>query len=262
MVPASPNLTLVLFAGGALHVEWRQLHGPWEGKDIQPGEMILSWGMGPSYQFRWRSLSAIPTKTLRLHMSHELVAHVAEQVVDTDLAGLHLVPRVGFRDPLLTQIALGLWRELEVPTPGGKLYAHNAAQLLAVHLVRQYAFSRTFARAAAPPPPKLTDRQIVQVLEFIHTHLSEDLSLEVLAQHIGFSPYHFARLVRRTLGASPHQVVLRQRIEQAQRLLTDTALPLARIAGESGFANQSYFTRVFKRYLGVTPRAYRQQRAT
>lgn len=258
MVPDSPDVSLVLFTGGALRVEWRQAHGSWEGRDIRPGELILNWGTGSSYELRWRSLSVIPTQTLHLHLSREMVARVAEQVADTDLASLDLAPRAGFRDPLLSQIAFALWRELEEPAPAGNLYAQTAAQLLALHLVRQYTSrSPCVSRAAAPSSSALSDRQIKQVLEFIRTHLRDELSLEVLAQHVGFSPYHFARLLRRTLGASPHQVVLRQRIECAQRLLAETALPLARIAGESGFANQSYLTRVFKRYLGVTPRAYR-----
>jgi AraC family transcriptional regulator len=260
VVPASPDVSLVLFTGGAIHVEWREAHEAWEGRDIQSGELILNWGTGPWYETRWWSLSRIPTQTLHLRLSRDLVARMAEQLADTDLTSLSLVRRAGIRDPLLTQIALALWRELEQPAPAGKLYAHTAAQLLALHLVRQYSSASLRVKAASSSPSGLTDRQIKHVLEFIRTHLSEDLSLEVLAQQVGFSPYHFARLVRRTLGASPHQVVLRQRIEHARRMLAETALPLARIAGESGFADQSYFTRVFKRYLGVTPRAYRQER--
>src|SRR5258708_31862599 len=260
-VPASPDLSLVLFTGSALHVEWRQAQEPWEGRDIQPGDLILNWGTGPAYDIAWRRLSAIPTQTLRLHLCRELVARVAEQVAATDLASLHLVPHVGFQDPRLTQIALALWRELKEPAPAGNLYAYTAAQLLAVHLVRHYTVGSPCARAAYPAASGLTDRQIKHVLEFIRSHLSEELSLEVLAQHIGFSPFHFARLFQRTTGETAHHIVLRQRIERAQRLLAETALPLARVAGESGFANQSYFTRVFKRYLSVTPRAYRQARA-
>jgi AraC family transcriptional regulator len=87
------------------------------------------------------------------------------------------------------------------------LVAHCAAQLLAVHLVRQYTCStvgRCGARAACPAPPGLRERQIQQVLAFIRTQLGEQLSLAVLAQQIGYSSYHFARLLRRTLGASPH----------------------------------------------------------
>jgi AraC-like DNA-binding protein len=117
--------------------------------------------------------------------------------------------------------------------------------------------------AGAPPSslPGLTDRQAEQVLEFIRMHLSEELSLEVLARQVGFSRFHFTRLFRQALGVSPHQVVLRQRIEHAQRLLAETALPLARIAGACGFANQSHFTHAFKRALGMPPRAYRRERA-
>jgi AraC family transcriptional regulator len=88
------------------------------------------------------------------------------------------------------------------------------------------------------------------------------LSLESLAQQTGFSPYHFARLFRQTTGESPHHFVLRQRIERAQCLLKQRDLPLAVVALESGFANQSHFTQVFKRHLGLTPRAYRQDCTT
>ena len=94
----------------------------------------------------------------------------------------------------------------------------------------------------------------------MRAHLSQDLSLDVLAQQIGFSPYHFARLFRQTLGESPHQFVLRQRIERAQHLLKEADVPLAHIALECGFANQSHLSLVFKRLLGLTPRAYRQDR--
>jgi len=96
------------------------------------------------------------------------------------------------------------------------------------------------------------------VTEFILAHLNQDLSLAVLAQQVGFSPYHFTRLFRQATGESPHQFVMRQRIERAQHLLQEADLPLAHIALESGFANQSHLTQAFKRHLGLTPAAYRK----
>lgn len=99
---------------------------------------------------------------------------------------------------------------------------------------------------------------MLHVKDFILSHLREDLSLEALAQQVGFSSYHFARLFRQTTGESPHQFVLHQRIERAQYLLIKTDLPLVYVAIESGFANQSHLTQAFKRYLGLTPRTYRQ----
>ncbi|HZR43879.1 MAG TPA: helix-turn-helix domain-containing protein, partial [Ktedonobacteraceae bacterium] len=127
----------------------------------------------------------------------------------------------------------------------------------AVHLLRHYTSA---PREIEELSQGLTRHQIKRVMDFTLAHLDQDLSLEALAQQIGFSAYHFARLFRQATGESPHQFVLRQRIERAQRLLAETDVPLAHVALECGFANQSHLSLVFKRHLGLTPRAYRQQR--
>jgi AraC family transcriptional regulator len=64
-------------------------------------------------------------------------------------------------------------------------------------------------------------------------------------------------MFRQTTGESPHQFVLGRRIELAQQLLTETDASLAQVALQSGFASQSHLSSVFKRRLGLTPRAYR-----
>ncbi|MBA2284097.1 MAG: helix-turn-helix transcriptional regulator [Ktedonobacteraceae bacterium] len=252
---AMAHIPLVLFTGGAMYMEQRPVNGCWKGRLIRPEDLILSPDGSVPGELRWKGLTPEPTQTFHLHLSKDLLARTAEEVADYDPARLTLVGRSGFQDPLLTQIGFALWRELEQPTPAGKLYAQTAAQMLAVHLLRHYT--------GAPVPIKepsqgLTRQQVTRVTDFILAHLSQDLSLEALAQQAGFSSYHFARLFRQTLGESPHQFVLRQRIERAQYLLKETAGSLAHIAGESGFADQSHFTRIFKRHLGLTPRAYRQ----
>lgn len=262
MVTPHGDIMLMLYAGGAMHAERRWAHEPWQGADIHPGELVLNWGGGSAYEVRWWSLSDVPTKTLDIHLSRTLVNRVAQEVVGVDLASLKLARRIGFRDPLLAQIALALWQELEQPGPAGKLYAQTAAQLLAVHLVRHYASSSGVLRKSPPALQGLTERQVRHVLEFIKEHLSEDLSLDTLAQQAGFSPYHFARLFHKTIGASPHQVVVRQRIERAQRLLQETDMPLAHVASACGFAHQSHLTQVLRQHLGLTPRAYRRNGAS
>ena len=238
-------------------MEWRRANEPWKGLYVRQGDLILRSGAGTSHEVRWRCLSSVPTQTLHLYLSKSLLSRTAEEV-DGSSPNLSLIERSGFQDPLLTQIGFALWRELEQPAPAGKLYAQTAAQMLAIHLLRYYT---SVERTIKEPTQGLAHQQMKRVMDFIQDHLSQDLSLEVLAQQIGFSPYHFARLFRQTTGESPHQFVLHQRIERAQHLLKERDAPLAHIALESGFANQSHLTQTFKRYLGLTPRAYRQDRS-
>ncbi|MDQ2888371.1 MAG: AraC family transcriptional regulator [Chloroflexota bacterium] len=249
------HISLVLFAGGAMYMEQRPVNGAWKGALIHPEDLILAPGGSSSGELRWKGLTSDPTQTLHLHLSKELLTRTAEEVVGYDPARLTLVGRIGFHDPLLTQIGLTLWRELEQQTPTGKLYAQTAAQMLAVHLLSHYTSASVDIKEVSQG---LTRRQVKRVTDFVLAHLDQDLSLEALAEQTGFSSYHFARLFRQTTGESPHQFVLRQRVERAQRLLTETDVPLAHVAIESGFANQSHLTRIFRRHLGLTPRVYRQ----
>jgi AraC family transcriptional regulator len=261
ITPTDPDVSLVLFTGGTMRIEQRYTNGPWQARNIHQGDLILRSGANhmPN-EVRWRGLSTAPTQTLHLNLSQDLVTRMAEEVADYDPTQLVLVERSGFQDPLLTQIGFALWRELEQRSPGGKLYAQTAAQLLTMHLLRHYTSTGASIKRLAQGQ-RLSQQQMRQVQDFVQAHLSQDLSLETLAQQTGFSPYYFTRMFRQTTGESPHQFVLRQRIEHAQHLLKETDLPIAHVALESGFANQSHLTQAFKRQIGLAPRAYRQDRS-
>jgi AraC family transcriptional regulator len=259
ITPISSDLSLILFAGGAMQMEQRPLAGSWKTRYVRQGDMILRPGDNVEpYEVRWKGLSSAYTQTLHLHLKKELLARTAEEMADRHPARLSFVPRSGLRDPLLLQIGLALWRELEQDSPGGQLYAQTAAHMLAVHLLRHYTSSSTPIKIKEPSQG-LTQHQVRLVTDFILAHLAQDLSLEALAQQAGFSSYYFARLFRQTTGESPHQFVLRQRIEKAQHLLKETDMPLTQVALETGFANQSHLAQALKRHLGLTPRAIRQE---
>jgi AraC family transcriptional regulator len=258
MTMAIPDISLILFAGGTMYMEQRQAHGPWKAQELHHGELIVRLNMHQPYELRWKVRNCKPMQTLHLHLSKSLLASAVEEIADFDLTHLSQAAGAGLQDPLLAQIGFLLWEELQRPSPAGKLYAQAAAQMLAMHLVRHYT---SIGNNIKEPIRGLTPQQVKRVRDFVQAHLDQDLSLEDLAQQIGFSPYHFARLFRQSTGDSPHQFVLRQRVEQAQRLLTQKDLTLAQVAIESGFADQSHLTQVFKRYLGLTPRAYRQDRS-
>lgn len=251
------DTSLTLFSGGVMHIEQRYASGPWQAQKFLPGSLILRPEESASYELRWKILSREPVQTLHLQLSQELIVRTLEEVEGRASTRLALVERSGFHDPLLAQIGFALWRELEQQAPAGKLYAQTAARMLIVHLLRHYSSSGIPLKE---PSQGLTRLQMRRVMDFVQAHLGQDLSLETLAQQTGFSPYHFARLFRQTTGESPHQFVLRQRIARAQRLLAERDMPVAQVALESGFADQSHFTQVFKRQLGLTPSVYRRDR--
>ena len=92
-----------------------------------------------------------------------------------------------------------------------------------------------------------------RVREYVEEHLGDDLALAALAGAVGLSPYHFARLFRASTGLSPHQYVLRRRVERARLLLAATDRSLAAIAQDVGFASGSHLATHVRRLLGVPP---------
>jgi AraC family transcriptional regulator len=98
-----------------------------------------------------------------------------------------------------------------------------------------------------------------QVEEYVAANLSHSLALEDLASSVALSRCHFARRFRQATGHNPHEFVMLKRLERAQWLLRHTRIPLARIAADCGFTDQSHMTKQFRRRVGVTPGRYRAE---
>ncbi len=105
--------------------------------------------------------------------------------------------------------------------------------------------------------PALSGSRLRRVAEYIQQNLDKDLSLAELAAVVYMSPYHFARLFKDSTGVPPHRFVVRQRIARARGVLVTPELSIAQVSRMVGFRTPSHFTTVFRRVLGVTPRAYR-----
>ncbi len=97
--------------------------------------------------------------------------------------------------------------------------------------------------------------------EFIRSHFAKALSLQTIANEVSVHPAHLARAFRRSNHCSIGQYVRRLRVEYACRALTNSAAPLAAIAVQAGFSDQSHFTRVFRQHVGLTPNAFRALRS-
>jgi AraC family transcriptional regulator len=141
--------------------------------------------------------------------------------------------------------------ELSAGGVGGSLAAESLANVLAVHLLRHLAAPRRLERGRDSALPRGRLRAVV---EYIEEHLDGGPTLAQMAAVVRLNPYYFARQFKAATGLPPHQYVIARRVERAKQLLqAGTGLPLAEVAADAGFSDQSQFSRHFKRLVGVTP---------
>lgn len=107
-------------------------------------------------------------------------------------------------------------------------------------------------------PGGLPGGKLRRVADHIDANLGRELRLGELSGVVHMSPFHFARLFKRTSGVPPHRFVVRRRVDRAIELLAGGEHPIGEIARLVGFATPSHFTTVFRRITGVTPTEYRR----
>lgn len=114
--------------------------------------------------------------------------------------------------------------------------------------------------ARPPYQSRLAPWQLRRVTEFMRANLAETLQLSQLAAISGLSTSHFGRAFKGSTGLPPHRWHLNLRIDQARTMLTEAGASLADVACATGFADQSHFTRVFSKIVGISPGAWRRSR--
>jgi len=108
-------------------------------------------------------------------------------------------------------------------------------------------------------PANRADQAVLKAVDHLQRHFAEPLTLTQLARHVHISPAHLSRSFSKRVGMGPVRFVHRLRAEQACRLLCFTSMQVGEIAGRVGYSELAYFSRCFRRQIGVSPREYRQQ---
>ena len=106
-------------------------------------------------------------------------------------------------------------------------------------------------------PTAVEHQAIKQVKAYLESHYAQNISLDALAQLVHLSPFYLVRTFKESVGLPPHAYLTHLRIIQAKKLLL-AGLPIVDIAMQTGFTDQSHFTRRFKGIVGVTPGQYRK----
>jgi AraC family transcriptional regulator len=250
-LPGGVTEHLIFVSLGDGHVI-RESLGDIAEKDLEAGLVSVHPSDTP---VRWEWDTRLSFTVMSLEP--EYLEKVAKDVFDLESDEVRLRTIEGQRDPVITSIAGSLIREVMNGDAGSRLYAESLANLLSVHLLRNYA---EHAQPIEKERLQVQPRAVVQALNFIHQNYARELSLSDIAAAAHLSTYHLTRVFKKATGVSPHQYLVQVRVNSARSLLSAGAgdRSLAEIAAAVGFADQSHLTRHFKRVLGMTPKQLRQ----
>ena len=159
-------------------------------------------------------------------------------------------------DPLIASIGMAIKQQLESDPNGDSFYLEHLFNALSAHLVKNYcSISPQFKEYSGGLPPY----KLKQAINYINDNLDRPIKLTDIAKLIDISQYYFCRLFHDSVGVSPYQYVIQQRVARARDLIKNSKLPLADISYECGFSSQSQMTQHFRKVVGVTPKVYRNR---
>lgn len=228
-----------------------------EGRWLQPRNFHAGNAGIVDLRMQLSSEYAGPFHYLSFYMPQKNLDAVADDAESPRVRELHHEPGVGFADPVVRHLLVSLQPALaSEPAETSALYADHVARALVSHMAEAYGEmrARPMSRGGLAP------WQERRAKELLDARLDGAVSLAELAENCQLSVRQFARAFRQSTGQSTHRWLIERRLGKAQGLLALTSQPLSDIATACGFANQSHFTRVFTRAMGLSPGAWRRLR--
>jgi AraC family transcriptional regulator len=238
---------LIMPVGAGCNGELRTANGfRLRGSNGAGGVCLVPAGLGHRAQLEG------PSEYLTVYLDPAVITRAAAAAYVSGT--VEIIEKYSAADTVIRNVGMALLAEFQCKGVGGQLYVDSLANVLAVHLLRYYtAAGSAFPRRAGG----LSGKKLSEVTSFMAENCTRDVRLEELAQVAGISRFHFAREFKKVTGASPHQYLMKLRIQRAKSLLQGSNLPLIDVGLQSGFSHQSHFTRLFRRFTGTTPQSYR-----
>jgi AraC family transcriptional regulator len=216
--------------------------------DIIPA--FLSHGTSWDREVEFSVIAICPT--LLVGVASPLENRTTQELMQREI---ELIPQLAIDDPVIQQLALALKLEIQTGCMSGKLYGELLGTALAARLVQNYAVTKPAIEFKTNGLPQL---QLARVIDYMKANLTQDLSILDLATLTSMSESHFSRSFKRSVGISPYQYLMQQRVERAKQLLEQQSIAISTIALDCGFANQTHLTKVFRQMTGMTPKAYQK----
>ncbi|NAR64586.1 helix-turn-helix domain-containing protein [Acinetobacter haemolyticus] len=235
---ALPEPMLVAHIGGKQHVRMRDGQ-QWSHTRSKPSDMTY---MPASIESGWLVDGELDVVTLTL-------PHVLqEQRLITDV-------RFAYTDTLGIALIRQMLASLYEPQ---SLERDQYIDLLMTTVIAHFTRADT-QLSDHIPRTTCSAHRLHHILNIIREHPEQEFSLDLLASEINLTPAHFCRMFREATGITPHQYILKCRLERAEHLLTHSDLSISMVAESSGFNSQSHFTRLFLKKMGKNPSDLRRR---
>ncbi|MGL5833307.1 MAG: helix-turn-helix domain-containing protein [Waterburya sp.] len=207
----------------------------------------------PAQVNHWQRIETEVAEGILLTIEPQILSRIADKTMNRDQ--VELLPTFAQPDPLIQNITLNLHSHLESGNYE-RLYGQALFHALSMHLLMHYC---AFKPKLKQYQGGLSRDRLRTTIDYIQAHIDKRLTLDAIARQLNISQYHFCDLFKQSMGITPYKYILQQRIERAKQLLKkDQEQAIAEIALECGFANQTHFHKHFRKYTGMTPKAYRQ----
>lgn len=246
--PATEDHLIVLVTRGQCKVEGLY-RGRWQSANYGVGSIGMT-APGEEVTLRWRDQPA--HSTLQLHLPAETIRACADEMFGG--RALAMPNSLEYQDALLQNLLTSLAEALQQGYPD--LYAESAAQFITTHLLVRHAGIRE------PNEPLRDLNRMRRVHEYMRAHMGDPLTLQELAKIACVSRFHLIRMFKQVYGRTPHQHLLRLRIEAAARRLRGNGDDIAKVASDCGFGSPAHFAAAFRKHMGVTPSLYRLSNST
>lgn len=245
-IPPMRDYMIVAYDGQPTTMR-RSSGGPWQSATVGKGKISL---LTRAEQSTWSW--AEPIKVRHIYLSHDGLEQTALTVFGRDPQSVEIDDQIAADDPLILNYFQILENELKNDELGQRLMVDALRSQIAVHMLRNYARIRVTSDATCA----FSESERRRIIDLIEDRLSEDISLDDLADAVGRSTFHFSRQFKSEFGIAPYAYVIRKRVAKAQKMLRQGNTAHKVVALECGFADQSHFCRTFRNVIGTTPAKY------
>lgn len=229
--------------------------GRWRHDEHGPGTVMVH-RTGEITRYRWHrprdpsyrlALMYLPVAQLQAAAEH--LRRPGQHMATTDFAS------VVTEDPAISATAHALVQAMS--TGIDDLYAQSASLWLCMHLLTRHAGRLPSEKRRSAGV--LSDARLARVIDYMRTHYGGHVTLDALAAVALVSRFHFVRMFRQKVGASPYQYLMEIRLTQSAALLSQSQLPVAQIGTACGFPRSAGFSTAFKARFGVSPAGFRRR---